>query len=70
MPTLPSINKNDDKMKSTSEEIPVQNYANDCQSTSLPLVNFLSSIFLRFKKLLLFCFDSVFFQIVPRSVVV
>ncbi|XP_070490545.1 uncharacterized protein [Chironomus tepperi] len=32
-PTLPSINKN---YKSTSE-IPVLNYANDCESTSLPL---------------------------------
>ncbi|CAG9809337.1 unnamed protein product [Chironomus riparius] len=38
-PTLPSINKN---YKSTSE-IPVLNYANDCESTSLPLCQGIST---------------------------
>ena len=36
IPTLPSIKKNE--MTTTSEAIPVQNYANECESTTLPLV--------------------------------
>ncbi|KAG5673286.1 hypothetical protein PVAND_003346 [Polypedilum vanderplanki] len=48
LPTLPSIKKNN--IKSTSE-LPLQNYANDCESTSLPLCQGISTYDLTDSKL-------------------
>lgn len=39
IPTLPSISKND--KLTTTVTSPVTNYANDCESTTLPLVIFI-----------------------------